>query len=279
MFRFVYLKMNIQKTHIKYVFNILGILPLVEIISFNLKKVKNRKINKKFKKENPSIILPPDFCMYETFALDYYKIYYGGLEAAKWIVSHFEKYISFQDKHLLDWGCGSSRIIRHLPGLIHESNKIYGTDYNRDYVQWGQENIEGIEIKQNELSPPLPFKSNFFDAIYGISIFTHLSKQMHFDWIKELYRVANNKAIVILTTHGDCFETKLSRSERQLFNTGELIEHAYKVEGNRLYASYQSSLFFKKLCSTNGFKILEHIEGENKNNKPQQDVWILQKNN
>jgi len=57
-----------------------------------------------------------------------------------------------------------------------------------------------------------------------------------------------------------------------------LIEHTYKIEGNRLYASYQSPLFFKDLCLASGFDILEHIAGENKKNNPEQDVWILQKN-
>jgi len=251
----------------------------MEKLNFQVKKIKNRRINTAFKKENPFVALPPDYYMYETFALDYSKIYFGGLETATWIVDHFEKHIIFKDKCLLDWGCGSGRVIRHLPSILDTSNKVYGTDYNLDYVRWCQNNIVGADIRQNKLSPPLSFEEDFFDAIYGISIFTHLSQRMHFAWMKELNRVINENGILLLTTHGNSFREKLSKNERQLFDSGELVEHSYKIEGNRLYASYQSPMFFEKLCITNGFKILEHIKGEKKNNKPQQDVWILRRNN
>ncbi len=269
--------MNRIKKHIKYLLKTLGLFPLVEILNFNFVRMRNRSSNHKFKKENPSVVLPPDFYMYETFALNYDKIYKGGLETSKWVINHFEKYMTFKDKVILDWGCGSGRVIRHLPNLIDKSSSIYGTDYNEKYVKWCRENIQRVTIKQNSLSPPLPFGTSFFDAIYGISIFTHLSKQMHFEWMKELGRVIKNNGVVMLTTHGNSFEEKLSKKERQLFNEGELIEHSYKIEGNRLYASYQSPLFFKDLCMDNGFDILEHVAGKTKNNKPQQDVWILRK--
>jgi len=149
--------MDRLKKHVKYYFKVLGLFPLVEILNFNFLRIKNRAKNKKFKIENPTVALPPDFYMYETFALDYNKIYYGGLETSQWIVDHFERYMTFKDKSILDWGCGSGRVIRHLPNLINASNKIYGTDYNEKYIKWCQENITEIEFKQNKLNPPLPF--------------------------------------------------------------------------------------------------------------------------
>ena len=60
-----------------------------------------------------------------------------------------------------------------------------------------------------------------------------------------------------------------------LYDSGNLIVHAYKKEGNRLYASYQSPKFFRALCSKNNLEVLKHIPGDNLNNKPQQDVWVL----
>jgi hypothetical protein len=92
----------------------------------------------------------------------------------------------------------------------------------------------------------------------------------------ELTRVLKNKGVLILTTHGNVHSFKLLEDEKRSYDKGNLIVHSFKKEGNRLYASYQSPEFFKKLCKKNSLKILEHIPGDFRNNKLQQDVWILQ---
>ena len=68
---------------------------------------------------------------------------------------------------------------------------------------------------------------------------------------------------------------KLLPKELVIYNSGNLVIHNYKKEGNRLYASYQSPEFFRKLCKKNNLEILKHIPGDMRNNNPQQDVWIL----
>lgn len=265
------------KVYLKKIFSHLRLLSIIESLNFQRQKSSNAIKNKQFLIDNPTIKMPPDYFMYETFALDYHKIYFGGKETANWIINHFQKHIDFSHKNILDWGCGSGRVLRHLPNIINNTNKIYGTDYNKEYTDWCKQYIENVTIRENKLSPPLQFEENFFDAIYGISIFTHLSEKMHHIWIKELFRVLKKGGILLLTTHGECFRNKLTKKEQKKFDVGILIEHTYKKEGNRLYASYQHPKFLNKLFKLHGFKLLEHIEEKVRNNKPQQDVWILQK--
>ncbi len=267
-----------MKVLIKKAISKLSLLNLFEKINFYRIKFKNKKKNTIFLKKYPTIKMPNDYFMYETFNLDYHKVYFGGKETANWIINHFQKYMDFSHKNILDWGCGSGRVLRHLPNIINKTNKVFGTDYNKEYTNWCKQHIENVTIKENLLSPPLQFEENFFDAIYGISIFTHLSEKMHQLWFKELHRVTKKSGIIILTTHGKCFRNKLTKKEQKKFDAGLLIEHTFKKEGNRLYASYQPPTFFKQLCKTYGFDVLEHIAGSIKNHKPQQDVWILQKN-
>lgn len=265
------------KIYLKKIFASLGLLPLIEKINYQKLKYKNTKKNLEFTKKNPSIVMPPDYFMYETFALDYHKIYFGGLETAQWIIDHFTNHLKFEGKKILDWGCGSGRIIRHIPSIIDKSNSIYGTDYNPAYATWCQNNIQNVIIQSNKLSPPLNYEKDFFDAIYGISIVTHLSEEMHELWIEELHRILKRNGYLLLTTHGKCYKEKLTSKEKELFDAGKLVEHTYKTEGNRLFAAYQPASFFKNLCESKGFKIIKHIEESKRNNKPQQDVWILQK--
>lgn len=265
------------KRKLKYILTFLGLLPLVEKINFNFKKFQYKNINAQFLKENPTVILPPDFYMYETFGLNYSSFYCESIDTAKWIIAHFGEYEEIKHKHILDWGCGAGRVIRHLPKLIDSTNRVYGTDYNEKYVKWCGKNLDNVEIRSNHLNPPLPFEADFFDLIYSISIFTHLSEKMHSRWMTELNRVSKIGAKILITVHGDCFKIKLSKGERELFNNGNIIVHSYKKEGNRLFAAYQPPTFFKKLVVKKGFKIVKHIEGKVRNNKPQQDVWILEK--
>lgn len=85
-------------------------------------------------------------------------------------------------------------------------------------------------------------------------------------------------AILFITTHGKAYAAKLDKSDKKKFRKGILIEHDYKVEGNRLFAAYQPPKLFEELCKSSGFSVLDHLERGIKNNRPTQDVWILTKN-
>ena len=265
-----------KKVFIKKIIAKFNLLPLVEQVNFYRQKWIHRKANAAFKKNNPDIKLPPDFYLYETFNLNYDKFYTAGKPTAEWLVNHLKPYKNFKNSAILDWGCGTGRIIRHLPTVLDKSNSFYGTDYNKKYVKWCSENLKNINFKLNDLNPPLSYKDNFFDVVYGISIFTHLSKELHASWMKELFRVLKNGGVLFLTTHGNAHRFKLLPEEQKLYDKGNLIEHDYKKEGNRLFASYQSPEFFINLCKENNLKVLKHLGGKMKNNHPQQDVWILE---
>lgn len=255
----------------------LGLATFFETLNFFRERIKNRRSNKRFLAEHPDILLPPDFYIYETFTLDYKKYYSGGFETAQWIYNQLNEFISFKNISVLDWGCGPARVLRHLPVIAGEKNQYFGCDYNSKYVDWCSKNIHGIKFYKNDLSPPLDYDSNCFNAIYGISIFTHLSEEMHYKWMSELTRVLSQGGVLLITTHGDIMKNKLSNQDKENFDKGNLVVHSYKKEGNRLFASYQPPTFFSSLCLKHHLSILKHIPGEMINDKPQQDVWILKK--
>jgi ubiquinone/menaquinone biosynthesis C-methylase UbiE len=264
-----------KKVFIKKIVANLGLLPVIEQVNFYRQKFIHSKSNRLFRAKNPGVVLPPDFYLYETFNLNYDKFYTNGKPTAKWLVNHISEFKKFENLSILDWGCGTGRIIRHLPSILEHSNSIFGTDYNQKYVKWCSQNLKGIQFKLNDLKPPLAFENSTMDVVYGISIFTHLSEELHFSWMKELTRVLKNNGILFLTTHGDAHKFKILEAEQKRYESGRLIVHAYKKEGNRLYASYQSPKFFRNLCSKNNLEVLKHVPGDMRNNHPQQDVWIL----
>ena len=245
-------------------------------LRYRLMQNHNLKDNQKFIVENSNISLPPDYLMYESFQMNYQKYYFGGRETAEWIFSQIQNHISLNGGKILDWGCGPGRIIRHMHAISKNQCKFYGTDYNEKSIQWCRDNINNIKFNLNDLEAKLPYEDDFFDAIYGISILTHLSKEMHFKWFNELKRVLKPEGIMLITTHGENFKTKLSIKENKKFDNGELVVRGDVKEGHRTYCTFHPDKFLKSL-----FKEVEIIDKiiiskKNKSYIPQ-DRWILKK--
>ncbi len=198
------------------------------------------------------------------------------MNAAKWLVECFRKYTDLKNKKILDWGCGPGRIVRHFPEIIGNGCEFYGTDYNKKSILWCSKNLNGIQFNCNTLEASLPYPDNFFDIIYGISIFTHLSENMHYEWYNELFRVLNSNGIMLFSTQGDNFKVKLTEPELLRYNNNELVIRGKVREGHRTFSSFQPKGFLLKLFKN--VKVLEHLETQAENGKIlPQDIWIVRK--
>lgn len=241
----------------------------LDFIRFHVERFKNRKINREFKAKHPELKLPPDYLLYESFQINYQKYYTDSKDTANWLVDLFKKHIDINNKRVLDWGCGPARVIRHLPGAMGEDCEFFGTDYNRKSIEWCTANIEGVNFNLNPLEAKLPYDDNSLDIIYGISIFTHLSEQMHYNWFSELYRVLKPNGIMLLTTQGDNFKVKLTDQEIEQYNNDNLVVRGKVKEGHRTFSAFHPGGFMRHLFRDTD--ILEHIE-----NKPETDKWLPQ---
>ena len=242
-----------------------------------MSRLKNSATNKAFKKAHSGAKLPPDFILYESFGkLNYDRYYNGGQETAQWLVDIIGNYHDLNNTVVCEWGCGPGRIIRHLPGILKNKGcTIIGTDYNHDTIEWDKNNLKGISFFENRLAPPLPFETGSIDVLYAISVFTHLSEQMHYAWLEELMRVLKLGGILLFTTHGDSFKDKLMPVEIKLYEEGMLVERSHSTEGKRTYAAFHSPVFVKKLLSN--YRLLAHLENTEPQHQYNQDFWIAGK--
>lgn len=255
----------------------LRLLQVTDRVNFILEKLTNLRSNRIFKETNPEIILPPDYLIYESFQLNYHKFYFESINAATDLVNIFERHMEIKNKVILDWGCGPGRIIRHLPTICKDDCSFFGSDYNRKTVNWCISNLPGISFNLNSLEASLPYQNEFFDIIYGISVFTHLSEEQHFRWYSELYRVLKETGIMIFTTQGENFVPKLNQNELDDFRKGKIVVRGKVKEGHRTYSSFQPPSFMKELFE--GSEILEHIiKSPSQNKKLPQDIWVIRKN-
>jgi len=264
------------KSQISLIVRRLRLLVLAEKIRYRLQKRKFDEANRVFRSQNPNVALPPDFFIYETYRLNLKEYYSDGLCTAEEIIYLMQKHCdTFHAGRILDWGCGPARIVRHLPVLLPHAD-IFGTDYNEEYINWCQRELDKIKFSVNGIDPPTNYSDSFFDAIIGVSIFTHLSEASHISWINELYRIAKPAGIIFLTTQGVAYRTKLTAAERSQFDRGYLVTRRYIKEGSRLFSTFQPPEFIKRILADR-FEVVEFFPGITNDNEPAQDQWVLKK--
>lgn len=238
-------------------------------------RFRNKVDNRRFLQEHPGIELPPDYLMFESFQINYRNYINYGKAAAQEILARLEKHRNLEGIKILDWGCGPGRIIRHIPDLLDEKSEVFGTDYNAKSIDWCKNHLTNIHFNHNSLEAKLPYEDGFFDALYGISIFTHLSEKMHFEWLFELYRVLKPNGLMYLTFQGDNYLSKMTPSEKEKYEKGELVVRGNVTEGHRTYSAFHPTPFVKELFKE--MDILEHIVQKPMDGWVPQDVWIVRK--
>lgn len=253
-----------------------GLIYYTDLIRFHVQKTKNRKENRAFKTQYPEVKLPPDYLIYESFQINYMKYFIDGKDTACWLIAYIRKHTDLTGKRILDWGCGPGRTIRHFPELLGTTCEYFATDYNSKSIKWCSDNLPGIQFNLNALEARLPYANDFFDVIYGISIFTHLSEQMHFDWIKELYRILKPGGILFITTQSDNYIFKLTAEELERYQKGGLVVRGNVKEGHRTYSAFQPAAFMQNLVQN--CQIEEHVTPKPEAGKGiPQDIWIVRK--
>ena len=115
---------------------------------------------------------------------------------------HFGKPLGHFDK-IHDWGVGAGRVALPLKRMVAPQAQVSGSDVDAYNVDYAKLRYPDIEFALAPFYPPLPYKDGSFDALYGISVMTHLTEGAQFAWLKELRRVVKPGAPVILTVHGE----------------------------------------------------------------------------
>jgi cyclopropane fatty-acyl-phospholipid synthase-like methyltransferase len=102
---------------------------------------------------------------------------------------------------ILDWGCGFGRVLRHFLDHWKEA-EIWGADIDAENVLWAAKSFQRAKFQLLQLMPPSLLPSNKFDAIYGLSVMTHLTHEAQEAWIKELARCLKPNGLALLTFGG-----------------------------------------------------------------------------
>lgn len=104
-------------------------------------------------------------------------------------------------ENILDFGCGWGRITRFFLKDLEPSG-IWGVDCVPSIVEVCRQTNQWCNFLTIEPKPPTTFPDNMFDVIYSYSVFSHLSEDIHQEWIAEFGRILKPGGLLIATTRG-----------------------------------------------------------------------------
>lgn len=103
---------------------------------------------------------------------------------------------------ILDFGCGVGRVLWNFQSFPH-SGEIWGSDIDAESIAWDESHLGSFaKFSCNPHQPPTAFADGMFDAIYSISVFTHLPEDMQFAWLAELHRILKPGGVLAASFHG-----------------------------------------------------------------------------
>jgi len=121
-----------------------------------------------------------------------------------------------EDGHrVLDFGCASGRMTRHLKSLS-EQCEIWGVDQNAGCLFWAKRHLgQHFRFIVTTRNAHLPFEDQYFDLIYAGSVFTHIDDLTDM-WLLELRRVLKPGGKVYITIHdNESIETLLKMKDQE----------------------------------------------------------------
>jgi ubiquinone/menaquinone biosynthesis C-methylase UbiE len=258
----------------KNAFSLIGAISLMNELNFRFQQIWKFKKNNTYQAPKKRFVFPTDRALFNTFQLDLKKYYEDGLLAAKEIID-WSLISKIKKPIILDWGCGTGRVIRHIPDIQKEAS-CYGVDIDCDGIYWCKKNIESVYFDCIE-NQCLPYPSNYFNLVYGISVLTHIHHQETNYWVNEIKRVLEPNGVAIITTHGSQYFYQLNQLQIKQLEQEGAFSNNFKHQGDRLLTTYHSANHLK-VTLEEYFTIQQYWAGKEFPQKMGgQDCWIIRK--
>ncbi|MDX2235813.1 MAG: class I SAM-dependent methyltransferase [Hyphomonadaceae bacterium] len=139
--------------------------------------------------------------------------------------------------HILEWGCGPARILAPLAQLVPDA-KLSGCDPNGAAIAWAAGALPAIAFRTIAPAPPASYPAGSFDAIYGVSILTHLDAAACRAWVAEIARLLKPDGVAALTLHTESSAAALPPADQARYRRGEAVALGGGKQGSRVFAFY-----------------------------------------
>lgn len=235
--------------------------------------LRNRHWRQDHSEELP--VPPPDLIWEVVNHADIESFLAGGRERATAIERAFAAagYDLGQARRVLDFGCGCGRVLRHFADRV--ATEWYGSDVNERLVSWCHDHLPFAHFATNGLEPPLAWEDGFFDAVYAISVLTHLDEELQERWLAEMQRIVSPDGAVLVTTHGDAWLDELDDGEAARYRNGAIVVRSSQAPGSNLCETYHPPAYFRAVAGRH-FALVRHLPQGTPAQRVQ-DIWVLRR--
>lgn len=101
---------------------------------------------------------------------------------------------------VLDFGCGIGRTLAKL--FIEHKIPTHASDVNPLAYEYLKSILPSLNLLQTNFYPPTPYDSDYFDAIYSISVWTHLKPEEQLEWLSEMKRILAPNGVILISFIG-----------------------------------------------------------------------------
>jgi SAM-dependent methyltransferase len=125
----------------------------------------------------------------------------SGRQRKRAVVDAVPDGYSFEGRRVLDFGCGAGRVLQEfLPEA--SSGEFWGCDLHAPTIAWLERNLSPpLRFYVNDSRPSLPHPDGYFDLVYAISVFSHITHEWS-EWLLELHRILKPDGILVATFVG-----------------------------------------------------------------------------
>ena len=202
-----------------------------------------------------------------------------GYRNARSILYHLSQiHISPESlSRVLDFGCGCGRSLISISRLLPNAD-LYGCDIDEEAIGFCKSELKFGNFYSNSETPPLSYIDDFYDLIYGISVFTHLDEDRQFAWLKELGRILKPGGVLLLTLHGSNIWKSLPYRYRNIVNERGFLYTTFSTKTLGILPDwYQNAFHSEEYVKKEYDKILRVVNYVPKGMNNEHDVVILQK--
>lgn len=258
----------------------LGLLDWADGVAFLQDAWAHRASNAAFKRAHPDMALPPLSMVYEVHSAARWDHFVArGVVHAQAMSDILIAHGPDRPLRILEWGCGPGRVTRHLaaamgPRLAH----LTGVDVNPGFIAWARKHLPQATFLVCPSDPPINSAPAQFDALYAISILTHLSAARIARWLGECRRLLKPDGIAVLTIHKSSLAlARLEGAQRAAYLAGETVVFAQVREGGRAFSTYSPPAHIAAMAQAAGLSMIDHIE-DDRSLELGQDIVVLRPN-
>jgi SAM-dependent methyltransferase len=178
---------------------------------------------------------------------------------------------------ILDFGCGCGRTLQWLEHATAGA-ELHGTDIDPEAIAWCRRAIASAAFSSNGELPPLEYADGYFDFVYAVSVFTHLSEELQLAWLEELRRVLAPGGLLLVTVRGASYASQLEPVESNELSTRGFVFSRMPPYFQQLFPSwYQTATLTEEYVRATWsayFEVAAHL--------PRaldgcQDIFVLEK--